>query len=480
MSTKIPPIYFEPFLRGNSVNIRSHFDNYRFVMPTKIKAEKLNPKKPGDEIKDFIQVAEQASIDLRKEGLPLSALRHALRPRIELMINRYQYKDGELSIWTGKKPRLWEGVKLSYQVGIIDGLEKALQEELIKKDPDLETVVSKFMAGGANEIFGFWERVAQGKITSIKREGKKLKKATMVNKMISLRLVKQFRPTLTFAQINRQFYDEFREWLETPQTLDPEQPRKAVVYDPNNISKIIGQFKSVLNIAREYKIKVDDGYNDWPVSNKPNKVFVLSKEELLSLMKMEVKQQNFLDVFIMACFIGPRVSDYDQMVDRDNYHVENGLYWFKASYSKVEGTYVEIPLPPEFWKHFSKRWPTWKRGDESYFNRSLKRILKEAGMNRLVPDKVHQIVMVDGEEVHEFVEKKVPLYRAIQSHTARRTAASGWFYGVWGNPLSEGDCMTLTGHKSVDSFRRYIGADPKDTKRRIEARLGYEPYMQVG
>lgn len=426
------------------------FTGHRFIMSTGIEVKRagFDVARPGKALKDFIAIAEKASEDIRTEGIPLN--NSTLKQRIELMTKKFVINGSHLSIWQNRKVNTYT---------IPDGIEiksivKAIETELAMPQPDLQKIVASQFTHGANELFGFWEAVVDGRVKT--KSGEKLRPISVINKRQTLKIVKAYNPNLTFADMDVKFYNNFRTYLESEG------------YEPNSIGKHFKEMKSILHRAKANGYKVNDGFIGWAVTRDQNEVVTLSKEEVLAITNLDLSgyKKDVRDIFIMACFLGLRIGDF-QKLKKENFVIRNGLQFFDYVQEKT-GASVSVPVLPQL-QEIIGAWTAWpKMISEQNFRSQLKSICKLAKLNDRVVIRIRQ-----GKP-----EYKIK-WEAISPHSARRTFASALFYGWWANPLTAAYTMQYTGHESEKTFMLYIGASKKDKEAKAVEMLGLKPQMKI-
>ena len=436
---------------------------HRFVWYTGIEVKRngFDPALPGKALKKIVEIAEHASIAIRTEGHPLT--KDILKQRIDLMVNRISWnkEKTELSIWTNEKAQTFTiPDNIHWKI-----LDEALKRELIKIRPDLNKVVSSFLSNGEDELFGFWLSVLEGRTKPMK-EGKTLRPSTISSKRQTYNLVKAYNPRLTFADMTMKFYNEFRAWMEETRVHLPSYPENK--YDRNNIGKHFKELKSILHLARKNELNVSDKFTYWGVAKESNEVITLDKQDVQKIKHLELTgvKKDVRDIFIMACFLGPRIGDFPKLV-WENFINENGIDFFQYVQEKTGAT-VKVPILPDLQKFKAKLDPWPKMISEQNFRSNLREICKKAELTDRVIIKIR-----DGKP--EYKKK----WQAISPHSARRTFASGLFYGWWSKPLPASFVMRYTGHKSEKSFMKYIGAEGKQLDDKALEILGLTPSMKI-
>lgn len=435
------------------------FTRHRFLWSTGIKVARkgFDPARPGHTLKGILKDAETAYNSLKSEGRTIN--NESLKFRIELIRNRLARIGDELSVWDGKKAEVIQLPDEAMRVV----LETAIRQELLKQRPDLNKVVQTIMSEGANELLGFWDEVLTGKVKP--RSGKKLKGSTVRAKAQAKRAVLDFQAAtgkpVNFDSMNRDFYNRFCTWMAEPK---PVKDRGGKIkkdkngniimkgLDPNTIGRNIKELKSILNLARANELFENMAFTYWPVTQETNEVITLNKDELLKLNDLPLTgtNENVRDIFILASFLGPRISDYKSF-NEESLSVKEGVSFFEYVQEKT-GARVSLPVHPIAKKILDKRQGKFPPMiSEQNFRYALKDICKEAEFNDRVIVKIR-----DGKP---YYKKKM---EAISPHSSRRIFATNLFYGWFYKPMPASFCMRYTGHESEKSFMLYIGATDEE------------------
>jgi len=442
------------------------FKNHRFVYSTGVKVSRgsFNAGRPGKQLKDLILKAEQAYESLKLEGAAVN--NESLKARLKLFIERVQFIDNEVHLYNGK----------SIERHIVpiavnrDQLRTALNTEFTKSKPDTAKVINRVLSDGASELFGFWQGVIDGTIKP--RAGKPLRKATIKAKRQTLILVKEYDPTASFENMDMKFYNDFTGWM-AKQTIQREKPDGSFEtlkrFDSNTIGKHVKDLKAILHLAYRNEMLTNDRFRYWPVMKEGNEVVALSKDEVLKLNGLQLSgtKANVRDLFILACFLGVRISDYKQF-KKEALETTAGITFFSYVQEKT-GTRVKIPVHPIAQVILDKR-----NGEfpnmiaEQNFRAYTKDICKAAELNDRVVIKIR-----DGKP--EYKKK----WEAISPHSARRTFASSLFYGWFSRPMPASLCMKYTGHKTEASFQKYIGAKEAELNAKALEYFDFQPVMKV-
>ena len=279
--------------------------------------------------------------------------------------------------------------------------------------------------------------------------------------------VREFKPDLTFEQINKKFYRDLINYFEDKN------------YKANYIGSIIKDLKRILNYAtetgantnleyRDFKKPIERVYNIYLSEGEVEKIYNLqiNEESIRQLNESQKKegeevkkhiggknmrsQIESLDrarkLFVIGCWTGLRVQNYlsidpDIQVDLN----ENILH----AIANKNGPKLEIPL------HRLVRQILEKDGfPESISSQKLNEHIKVLGEMAGIDETIMYSRTVGG-------KRKIfssPKYKMITSHTARRSFASNLLL----RGIPKQFIMAITGHSTESSFNLYTQAVQKD------------------
>ncbi|MFK5968659.1 MAG: site-specific integrase, partial [Candidatus Marithrix sp.] len=223
--------------------------------------------------------------------------------------------------------------------------------------------------------------------------------------------------------------------------------RKYVLFDRNNRNdtayRMIASLKCVLRWAIQNDYKIDDSTLkvNQPVKSK-YEIVTLSESEIeaIATVKLSPEQERVRDCFLFQIYTGQRFSDMQQLAPEQ---VKNHLWVFRSV--KTEKL-MHIPFvgwtaeAEDIAKKYNYRFPQYS---SQYFNRALKLICKNAGIDTQV-----QLTRYQGSR-KIIIDK--PKYKLISSHTGRRTAVS--LLLAKGVPPTV--VMKLTGHSDIRTMMKY-------------------------
>jgi integrase len=195
-----------------------------------------------------------------------------------------------------------------------------------------------------------------------------------------------------------------------------------------------------------------DGYNVDVIALKNSKVkpgestaVYLTIEELKKIEEIELigTLSYIRDHFLISCYTGLRFQDLAE-VRKENISqniiviatqktVEKVIIPLHPVINKILQTYDDDRVPLNF--------------TNSYFNSKIKLIAEQAGV-------IEPVVVSDIRQLGKKLIKTVPKYTMIASRTGRRTFATNMY--ILNPHASVYPIMLLTGHRTEESFFRYI------------------------
>lgn len=171
-------------------------------------------------------------------------------------------------------------------------------------------------------------------------------------------------------------------------------------------------------------------------------------------------KERIRDLFVVGCLTALRYSDYSALT-KDN--LQNGYIVKRTKKTNVD---VKVPAHDyvkEIFAKYGGNIPSWLC--IQYFNKYLKVIMKEIGLNDLITFSYTQ-----GGKLKTVTREK---WELISSHTARRSAATNMYLT---GRMKTFEIMKLTGHRSEQNFFRYIRLTGNDTARSISGDIFFRKW----
>lgn len=220
-------------------------------------------------------------------------------------------------------------------------------------------------------------------------------------------------------------------------------------YCKNSIAVVLARIKAILNrLYKQGKSKYA-GHGISAVGESVTTVYntVEDIRTLLDLDLSEVPGKELVrDIYIIQCFIGLRFSDLSALLpDIQSYIRDIGGKTFFEIKTQKTGEVVVIPvanvvrqLAEKHQYNFSKIF------SYQYYNLTIKDIALKAGLT--------QEIIFTRTEGGIRVDTPRPKWVMMSSHTARRTFATNAHLAG----ITDKSIMNITGHKTTQSFYRYI------------------------
>lgn len=226
----------------------------------------------------------------------------------------------------------------------------------------------------------------------------------------------------------------------------------------NTIVGYIEKIQSLIRRASQYNYAVDSTYDEIDLKCEPTNAIFLSMNEIARIYYYKFVRQDkrkakekIRDLFVLGCLTALRYSDYSRLTSQN---LRNGYIMIRTQKTNID---VKVPAHDYVKEIFEKYNGSVPSGlCIQYFNKYLKVIMKEIGLN----DKITYSYTQGGKLVTVTREK----WELISSHTARRSAATNIYLT---GRIKTFEIMKLTGHRSEQNFFRYIRLTNEDTARSI-------------
>lgn len=226
----------------------------------------------------------------------------------------------------------------------------------------------------------------------------------------------------------------------------------------NTIVGYILKIQTLVRRASQYNYAVDNTYDDIDLRTEPTNAVFLSMNEITRIYYYKFEKQDkrkakerIRDLFVVGCLTALRYSDYSTL---EATNLQNGYIVKRTKKTNVD---VKVPAHDYVKEIFAKYNGFVPRGlCIQYFNKYLKVIMKEIGLNDLVT-----YSFTKGGEMKTVTREK---WELISSHTARRSAATNMYLT---GRMKTFEIMKLTGHRTEQNFFRYIRLTGDDTARSI-------------
>lgn len=234
-----------------------------------------------------------------------------------------------------------------------------------------------------------------------------------------------------FDTIGKDFYIKFTDYL------------KAKGFKPNTIGSHIKRIKRLMNEANQDNLTTNKDHQkrDFKVLKEDADTIFLNETEIKMLYEMEIEfpgYRRIRDIFVLNCYTGLRHSDWHKVTKEK---IENGKLYVLTQKTKEP---VIIPVKPLV-KEILEKYESIYIPSNQKTNDSLRWIGKKA----------HEKELGNGNK------KK---WLEIRTHTARRSFATNAYLA--GIPMR--DIMQITGHRTTDSFLKYIRVTKLETAEKLK------------
>ncbi|MFZ7115665.1 MAG: site-specific integrase [Bacteroidota bacterium] len=254
---------------------------------------------------------------------------------------------------------------------------------------------------------------------------------------------------LSFESIDQLFYDDFMQFLIQKKQLSN-----------NTIGNQIKNLKVFLNEATELGINKTFEYKKkkFKKLQEESDSIYLTEDEIKDLYNLNLDDkpslQRVRDLFIIGCWTGLRFSDFTKL-RKEN--ISKGMISIRTQ--KTDQALM-IPIHPMVLKIFKK----YTVNDEiilprAITNQKMNNYLKVVGQKAELDQKI--IVTTNRGISRE--KKPYHKHELVTTHTARRSFATNLY--LQGFPAIS--IMKITGHKSEQSFLKYIKVSQEENARKL-------------
>lgn len=236
----------------------------------------------------------------------------------------------------------------------------------------------------------------------------------------------------------------------------------------NTHSKFMTDLNQIFKYAKENKVITQAQFAELAFDTRREETdsIYLKEEEISEMYQLKnlpsAKHEIVRDVFVAACFMGLRFSDYTSLNLAKI--VNNRLEVIQ----KKTGKKVTLPIHPmvkEIFTKYNYRLPKIPNNNE--FNR----LIKEVGA--LMPSMQVEFSKQITYERERIVITK-PKFQWLQGHCPRRSLVTNEFLKGTDVPT----IMSISGHKSYKNFLRYIKASGEEHAEKLE-KIWQERYSEI-
>ncbi len=255
-----------------------------------------------------------------------------------------------------------------------------------------------------------------------------------------------------FSELNRQFYDEFVEYLQNP--IQAKKGGKLVFdkvgnpvlvkdsFTQNTVGKHIKVLKTMLNDAPKELIAQSDLSNFHVFTEEVDTIY-LNEIELQLLKDFDFSLIPHLDRvrdwFLLLAWTGCRFSDLAKISKSD---IKNHTITFRQQKTDNKVTIPLHPVVVEILEKYKYNMP--EPITNQKFNEYIKEVAQKAGISQLE----NQTRTSGG----KLITEQFPKHDLVTSHTGRRSFATN----MYKRGIPSLTIMSITGHNTEKSFLKYI------------------------
>ena len=250
---------------------------------------------------------------------------------------------------------------------------------------------------------------------------------------------------ITFQSFTYSFYQEFVKFL-TYEIVQKRRKKPIKGLKRNSVGKTITRLTTFLRDRMRKGIVGQINISDYKGMQEEVDHIYISWAELSTIYHLDLSHHPHLekhrDLFVLGCLTGFRFSDYSEIQPEE---VREGMLFIRQA--KTNSTVV-VPLRPDARAILIDKYQMhMPQVSNVKFNVQIKEIARLTGLTELV-----KVTHKKGNTILEDIR---PKYAWVTSHTCRRSFCTNEYLA--GTPMDL--IMTVSGHKTEKSFRRYIKAD---------------------
>jgi integrase len=319
---------------------------------------------------------------------------------------------------------------ISEQVNVTNELLKSFLDNLLKKNrvDEKPIVIETFFEFAYNCLEDKKRRITVPTYNSYKQTLLKLETYSKVNNV-----------PITFDSFNKKFVNSFSTFLE--EYYDHQQ---------NSLNKHFKNLKTYLIEASNRGLIRNTNFvaKDFCHPSEDTTAIYLDEKELKKMYDEDLSDNPTMelarDIFLIGCYIGQRVSDYNGLTKNDIVTIK-GIQYFKIRQSKTK-TDVLCPITKEISEIMRLR-----------HNNLPPRKLNEQDINdeiKLLGERLEFTKKIKCEFTKggKKVVQMIPKFNLIMTHTARRSFCTNMYL----KKMPVYDIMLFSGHKTEREFYKYI------------------------
>lgn len=245
---------------------------------------------------------------------------------------------------------------------------------------------------------------------------------------------------IPFEKVDYSFYSDFVVFLRTIKK-----------YKENTVGTQIKNLKAVMNEGLKRKLHTNEDFKNFKKPAEPIININLTEGEIerMRVLQLSGLQEQVRDIFIVGCYVAQRHSDYSTLSKKDISDGRLVIVQEKTNHRII------IPIHPIVEEILLKYKGELPDVGQVVFNREIKKIALKAA--------IIDPVFIRHTKAGQRVEKYVPKWKLITSHTARKSGVTNALRA--GVPIE--DCMYLAGIYDIRTFKVYAGVTDEEYSQRL-------------
>lgn len=293
-------------------------------------------------------------------------------------------------------------------------------------------------------------RLAENYEKQVNRNGQRGIGSTRVTYLTALGRLEAYNrqrhsPIRSFEEFNRRFFDEFTNFL-----YGHTYGKDGKHYTRNTVVNTLKVIKNMLHRAYDGEMTTNNYFHKVQTtlpSNASEQVYLQEKDirRLAAVPTRNSQEREVRDMFVIACYTALRISDIQQL---RHAVIRKGVI---SLYQKKTKEFVEIPILKEIAslvEHY--REIGFPEIDRAKANRIIRTLAARC--------RIDEVIRCKEQRGGETTITSRPKYDLISFHTARRSCITNLYKR--GYPANY--VMTLSGHKSIQAFQRYMRASSSE------------------
>ena len=235
-------------------------------------------------------------------------------------------------------------------------------------------------------------------------------------------------------------------------------------YSMNTVGKHIKNLKSFMNDALINGVTKNSKFKnrEFRVLKEDTTQIYLNEDEIEQLATTNLanipKIDRARDIFLIGCYTGQRVSDFNGL-SNDNLITLEGKEYIDIIQKKT-GSRVLIPLMPKI-KNILVKY------DNNFPNKMSEPVLRKNIKEAARRAKLNKLIKVNYTKGGKKIKKEEKQYNLVKTHTARRSFISNHFMKQM--PIQA--IMAISGHKTEKTLYNYLKMEP------IKKALAYSDFF---